>query len=129
MTVSLTQEAATAATAASAAVPPASRTAAPASAVAGCPAATAGCKPIRYPRTQTAASAVRLLPWAARWDCRDALERGEPYEPHQGREAGDHPAARPRECRHGLDRGPGRDAHASDQPAHRAPPDAQARPS
>src|SRR5262249_39321239 len=58
---------------------------------------------------------------------RRRLPREETHEPHQGREAGDHQGTRPRGDGHRLAGGPDRDADAPHQPAHRAPPHAQAR--
>src|SRR5262249_35051222 len=58
---------------------------------------------------------------------RRRLPREETHEPHQGREAGDHQGTRPRGDGHRLAGSPDRDADAPDQPAHRAPPHAQAR--
>src|SRR5919199_611692 len=102
MTVSATQDASDAATAASAAVPPSSRISTPASTVAGCPAATpAGITAATL--RPTAASVARVLPCAALWDC--GVVYGGQFDAHQGREAAGRRAARPPRRGYGLGSG------------------------
>src|SRR6188472_2261520 len=59
---------------------------------------------------------------------RRRYSREETHGSHQGSQAGADRAARSERPGHRLDRGPGGDAHAEDQRAHRAPPDAPERP-
>src|SRR5919201_1831556 len=121
MTVSATQEAKQAATAASAALPPSSRISTPASTVAGWPAATAAFT-FRYPTARPRPRPSVFLGTA----CGD---RGVAYlrrniASHQGREAGDRRQARQERLRHGLPASPDRADDRAYQRAHRAPPHA-----
>src|ERR671934_822355 len=123
MTVSATQEASDAATAASAALPPSCRISIPASTVCGCPAATPagraeGAIPVAT-LLRDRASAARVLP-ARRRGLRSRRPGGL-VDPHEGSQAGHHLQARAQRDRYGLGAGADRAPDDAHQPAHRAP--------
>src|SRR5918912_173062 len=112
MTVSATQEASDAATAASAAVPPSSRISIPASTVAGWPAASPG-RSIAATLVAGRDLGHTLPPFATRWD------RGAVYQEVSlslTKEAKQEIISK-----HGLGAGSGRAPDDADQPAHGAP--------
>src|ERR671934_1667016 len=118
ITVSATQEASDAATAASAAVPPSSRISIPASTVAGWPAASPG-RSIAATLVAGRDLGRARASFAARGG-RGAVLPGGFVDPHQGSEAGDHLQARAQRVRYGLGAGSDRAPHDAHQPAHGA---------
>src|SRR6476661_7460199 len=151
MTVSATQAASPAATAASAALPPSVRISTPAAAVAGWPAATPALT-IRPPARRCGHAPRALLPRArAPYSCGVRYPDADPASArsapslarragaretrtrrhdgsHQGSQAGTDQQARPQRVRYGLARGADRDAHAAHQRADGASAHAPARP-